>query len=111
MAKHKQTTPHQAARREPAAPASARIRVRATQLGYYGEARRRVGDVFEIADARHFSKKWMVRVSEDTPQSRTTSRQALREEHAALVAKATPPKPPTADDEATPTGAAKVLGE
>lgn len=38
------------------------IRVRALRLGYYGDIRRRVGDIFNIQDEKHFSTRWMERL-------------------------------------------------
>jgi hypothetical protein len=75
-----------------AAPAS-RIKVRATQPGYYGDARRREGDVFFIDGAVYprdhekagqvmaFSDKWMERVDDSVPERTTTSAEALQAEH------------------------------
>lgn len=40
------------------------IKVRATQLGYYGLKRRREGDIFFIKNEAQFSKKWMVKVDD-----------------------------------------------
>lgn len=50
------------------------MRVRATQLGYYGMERRRPGTVFTIKSEKDFSDKWMERVdaktsAEDVPES------------------------------------------
>ena len=41
------------------------MKVRAIELGFYGTKRRRVGDEFELTEARHFSKKWMEKVDPD----------------------------------------------
>lgn len=35
------------------------MRVRATELGYYGDRRQREGQVFTLAKPEHFSAKWM----------------------------------------------------
>ena len=35
------------------------MKVRATQIGYYGLNRRYVGEVFEIKNDQEFSKRWM----------------------------------------------------
>lgn len=35
------------------------MRVRATELGYYGDRRQRAGQVFTLTDPKHFSEKWM----------------------------------------------------
>ncbi len=59
-------------------------RVRATQIGFYDNARRREGDVFTLSKASHFSERWMERVSPDTPEKVTTSAQALLQVEAGL---------------------------
>lgn len=38
------------------------IKVKATERGWLGNRIREIGDEFEIADEKAFSKKWMVRV-------------------------------------------------
>ena len=77
---HQATPPVRSAR--PAAPQTpGRLRVRATQLGYYGEIRRREGDVFTIAGASEFSPTWMERVDPHTPERITTGAQELRKFH------------------------------
>lgn len=62
------------------------MKVRATAVGYYGDRRRRVGEVFELvertvgsADKRRtatvedqFSKRWMEKVEEHVPVSKTS---------------------------------------
>lgn len=53
------------------------MKVRATQLGYYDHARRRVGDVFTIRTEAEFSARWMTRVPDATPERRTSAQQAL----------------------------------
>lgn len=45
------------------------IKVRAKALGYYGHARRRIGDVFSIDTERKFSEKWMERVLDNAPET------------------------------------------
>lgn len=52
-------------------------KVRATAPGYYGEARRREGDVFTIEKPEDFSSKWMERVSKNTPEKTTTGQQII----------------------------------
>ena len=64
---------------------AAPIKVRATQDGYYGEARRRTGDVFYLTDMASFSKKWMERVPEGTAESRTTGQEVINQRHDALL--------------------------
>lgn len=44
------------------------MKVRATQLGYYGHARRRPGDIFEVENEKQFSKKWMERLDARGPE-------------------------------------------
>lgn len=69
----------------PEAPPEARtrngFRVRATQLGYYGDKRRRVGDVFTISSEAVFSAKWMEWVDRRTPGRVTSSPEALKAHH------------------------------
>lgn len=72
-------------------PAAGRpLKVRAVQLGYYGEARRRVGDVFTLVKAEDFSDAsieknghsgWMEWVDPSTPDRITTGLQDLRQKH------------------------------
>jgi hypothetical protein len=57
------------------------LRVRATRMGYYGDVRRRTGDVFTISHSSLFSKKWMETVAGSTPEKVTTGREALRKQH------------------------------
>lgn len=54
------------------------ITVKATNLGYYGLKRRKVGDVFEIEHEKDFSKKWMKKVK-DEPESAEDKRHAKEE--------------------------------
>jgi hypothetical protein len=53
------------------------MKVRALALGYYGEARRRPGDVFTLADPSHWSPIWMQVVPDTEPERVTTAQQAL----------------------------------
>jgi hypothetical protein len=53
------------------------IRVQAKAIGYYDDVIRRVGDVFDIADEKAFSDKWMRRVPTSTPERVTGSNAAL----------------------------------
>lgn len=82
----------------PAAPAPRRFKVRATKLGYYGEKRRRVGDVFYVEQEQLFSSRWMERVGEATPERSTTPAEALRRDHVNLTAGRTPQLQPNAAD-------------
>ena len=83
------------------------LRVRAKVNGVYGHLRE-VGDVFEIADEKAFSKRWMERVGDDDvapapPRKRRdgpTPEQVAAEEAAALEREVkTPPKPDADADE------------
>lgn len=56
------------------------IRVRATRLGYYGEERKRIGDVFTIRGPKEFSDVWMQTVDGSTPERVTSSQEALNRE-------------------------------
>lgn len=56
------------------------IRVQATAVGFVDNARRREGDVFDVHEAE-FSDRWMVRVTEDTPERITGPAAALRKIH------------------------------
>lgn len=62
-------------------PGTDRIRVRATQVGYYDHARRRLGDVFDLHDQAHFSSRWMEYVDEAEPLKVTGPNEALRKRH------------------------------
>lgn len=79
------------------------IRVQAKAIGYYDDVIRRVGDVFDIADERAFSDKWMRRVSPRTPERVTGSNAALERAK----------KGEPVNDEATAgaVGGTDVLGE
>ena len=66
------------------------IKVRAIADGYYGHIRRREGDVFVIENEQAFSSKWMERAGAREPERVTTTQQALRKAHHALVADKTP---------------------
>lgn len=55
----------------------ARIRVRATKMGFIDNVRRRAGDVFDVREGE-FSNRWMEVVDGSTPPKATTSKQALR---------------------------------
>ena len=46
------------------------MRVQATRPGFYGNLRRRVGDVFELARPGLFSPQWMAQVPDETPECR-----------------------------------------
>ncbi len=40
------------------------MKVQATQLGFYGDRRRKEGDVFDVPD-HLFSSKWMEKIDEE----------------------------------------------
>jgi len=98
-----------AAERGDRKPRGVPIKVRATALGYYGEARRRPGDVFTIYDEQDFAESWMERVAPDTPERITSGAEALRQQHEAEIAARRQPGERVGPD--TPTGAKDVLGE
>lgn len=83
MAKPGQGNPAPAAK-EPKAKQT-RVKVRATQLGYYDHARRREGDVFVIEE-KDFSKTWMEKVSATTPESVSTAQDAIDKANGELKA-------------------------
>lgn len=94
MAPKPQTT---AARKKPEVPGQAPkpgpertvgFKVRAIATGYYDHARRRVGDVFVIADQNAFSEKWMEYVDAQTPERVSTAQQALGEAHTRIRSEA-----------------------
>lgn len=62
-----------------------KVRVLEGQLGYYGDVRRREGDVFVITDIKHFSKRWMEFVDKRTPNRVTTGSEELRKKHQELL--------------------------
>lgn len=74
------------------------IRVQASDMGYYDDIIRRVGDVFDIRNEKEFSKKWMVRVPASTPERITGSNEALER-----ARKSGDPEVATGDDD--PLGA------
>lgn len=87
------------------------LRVRATRLGYYGDMRRREGDVFTIADESLFSEKWMERVTAKTPESTTTGAQELQRRHREIIDERTADRTAGSSDAAKATGDANVLGD
>lgn len=40
------------------------MRVKATRTGYYNHKRIYEGEIFNLADEKHFSKNWMINLSE-----------------------------------------------
>lgn len=78
--------------------AGAPIKVRATQDGYYGDARRRAGSVFDISSVEDFSKKWMERVPASTPNRALTGQERIQQEHDAInAARVSGGRPATGD--------------
>jgi hypothetical protein len=65
----------------PPPPDPRRLKVMATQTGYFGEKRRREGDVFTLKTVAEFSQRWMVWVDPRTRERITTGAQALRKFH------------------------------
>lgn len=49
--------------------------------GYYGDIRRREGDVFLIANEEAFSTRWMEYVDARTPEKVTTGQQVINRKH------------------------------
>jgi hypothetical protein len=72
----------------PTVSAPKRLKVRAIEVGYYEHRRIRLGDVFVLSDARHFTSRWMERVDAATPEKITTGREALATEHRGIMQRA-----------------------
>jgi hypothetical protein len=89
------------------------LKVRALQVGYYGEKRRRVDDIFVLEDAKHFSATWMAYVDPNTPERITTGQQALRQQHDEMIAAKIQPGMQTGRDDVhdVPTGTLNPLGD
>jgi len=62
------------------------IRVQATQVGYYDNLRRRIGDVFLLAEDEEFSAKWMQRVSDGAALRTTKPNEAIANQHDEVIA-------------------------
>lgn len=76
-----ETAPTPARRPATVAPkATTRIKVQARKMGYYGDERRRVGDVFLVERAK-FNPSWMVEVNPSAKLQRTTGKEELRRKH------------------------------
>lgn len=60
-------------------------KVRAKKLGQYGLRRRRPGDVFVVRRAEEFSKTWMERVPEDTPDVTQSTTDVARQSMASQL--------------------------
>lgn len=78
-------------------------------MGYYGEKRRRVGDVFVLEKARDFSKKWMEYVDGGTALKETGPNADLRRKHDEILGAKSGPGELVGPD--NPTGAGAVLGD
>lgn len=63
-------------------PVKGGIKVRALKMGFYDNRRVRQGDVFTIAGEADFSRKWMRRVDDNTPERVTTGAQELKKKNA-----------------------------
>lgn len=48
------------------------------KFGFYGDRRRRDGDIFEI-DPKHFSEKWMVKIEDEKRRGRPPKSEQLAE--------------------------------
>ena len=46
------------------------MKVEATQLGFYGQARKRPGEVFLLTDSAHFSELWMRKLEDEEEKTR-----------------------------------------
>lgn len=64
-----------------------RFKVRALAPGFYNNKRRRIGDVFVLAGAQAFSKRWMEVVNPTTPTRTTTGLQHLKKTHDEILTK------------------------
>jgi hypothetical protein len=79
-----------------------KIKVRALQLGYYGEKRRREGDVFVYTLGPKEAKlpKWVEPVDPRTPSRITTGVEELRKKHDEIIRERNPQHgTPLAQDE------------
>lgn len=54
------------------------MKVKATNTGYFGNARRRAGDVFEINSSKEFSSDWMEQVKEEVKVQKSVKPEAPR---------------------------------
>lgn len=98
------------------------IKVRATNIGYFDDKLRRVGDVFWIPATPRpgapagsppalFSKLWMERVDEDEPERQTSHGEVLRQVHAdEMAARGRRPGQHTDIDNPT-TGSGNPIGD
>lgn len=83
----------------PAIPTTGRIKVRATQMGFYNLRRYRQGDVFVISKASEYSDRWMEVVEGKVPLKATGPQEALNQKHDEILGgKAQRPENPDDDD-------------
>lgn len=111
VAKMVNPTPDVVAPEAPTAPATRRnrapkgatagVKVRATHVGYYGEARRRIGDVFRLARPEDFSPTWMELASAAETEHTTSGPSHLAAQNAEGIEAKRRPGGPAYD----PTGA------
>lgn len=88
------------------------IKVRATKVCYYDDKRRRISDVFTIANETEFSSKYMERVDPRTPERITTGAQVLQQQHDEILAgKAVENNPELGKTRSGATGDEDALGE
>lgn len=93
----------------PAVEKPHRIKVRALQVGYYGEKLRRIGDVFYLNDHRQLaSTPWMESADRNTPLKETSHGEVLRNHHDE-IARAKQGGGELVDED-NPTGGEDVLG-
>lgn len=50
------------------------MKVRAKQIGFYKDFRRRVGEEFTLTNPKHFSAKWMEKVTGAAPVAKTAAK-------------------------------------
>lgn len=50
------------------------MKVRAKQIGFYKGFRRKVGEEFTLADPKHFSAKWMEKVTGAAPVAKPAAK-------------------------------------
>jgi hypothetical protein len=80
------------------APIRVRVKLDYMGYGYYGEKRRRPGDVFTVEPGQ-FSDRWMERVPADTPEHTTGPQDSLSQEHRRIMAEQSPALVPTGDSD------------
>lgn len=73
--KRRAPVPGAAVEHERSAPTGPKVR--AIEMGYYNEERKRPGDVFRLNKPEDFSKRWMEKVGAGEPEKKTGNREAL----------------------------------